>query len=571
MKPARPLILFILYITLSWCTPIVEKLPDKPCISPGVPCSRSDQACCPGYECTQIVASEKAYCIQVDRPPFIMARSNVLPEAPKFMGMDISPSGGEHKSLGLGSREDCMAPGSACSPDAPNSCCAGSSCQELDHSFHCVEHYPRASKDTHVGKRDSREPKLCEYEIQNPGRCVHDDDCCGGYYCDRSSPGWTIHYCEPIQGTTRLPWSPTMAEHPASWTRINAPGYSTESLFLQRRGPIHCQDHQDCPHNFMCLYPDLNSLSGLCTAPEQYHGLSVKPRGSESAHQEEGDNIQKREYDQKKYIPMDSPCYPDIPTKFCPDSHCDPMGGFNPLPWSPGSAERPLLNRRDMEAMQHNEGKKKTEFPKYPTAWCTQEGCPCYYSSPCEMGVCDNYDERLIGKCRKFRPGEGDDLQPGFPIDMVRCTYTGCPCNKWYDHCWKGACDGVNRPGFGKCRPFHPMEEPRNNRKTSEDCTDVGCVCDGEHFPCKNSQCVIKGVNKYGRCRRFDFNGNLLHTRQEFDPKCRSINCPCTEQSHCLQGTCSDYNENGVGKCRPRKISKFYVPKHVFQKQSSEG
>ena len=558
MKSSRPLIPFIFYITLSWCTPIVEKLSDTPCISPGVFCNRSDQACCPGYECTQVASSEKAYCIQVDRPPFIMARSNVLSGSPKFMGMDISPSNSD-QTLGFGTREDCMASGSTCTPGAPDSCCA-----ELTGD---------TSKDTHVGKRDSREQKLCEYETQNPGRCRHNDDCCEGYYCDQSSPEWPIHYCEPVQGTIRLPWSPTATERPASWTRVNAPGYSKESISLQRRGPTRCQAHQDCSHNFVCLYPDQWSLSGLCIAPEQYHGLFVKPRDSRSVHQEEKNmgNHHKREYANQ------NPCSSVWDTECCEGDHCDLMGGFNPLPWSSNSAEHPLINQRDMEAVQQKEEKKNLKFPEYPTTWCTQEGCPCYYSSPCEMGICDNYDARLIGKCRKFRLGEGGDLQPGFPIDMVRCTYTGCPCNKWYDHCWKGACDGVNRPGFGKCRPFHPMEEPRNNRKTSEDCTDIGCVCDGEDFPCKNSQCVIKGVNKYGRCRRFDFNGNLLHTRQEFDPQCRSINCPCTKQSHCLQGTCSDYNENGVGKCRLRKISKIYVPKggvaeeFVFQKQSSEG
>lgn len=639
MKPACLLISFIFYVTLSWCTPIVEKPPDKPCISPGIPCNRSDQACCPGYECTQAAASEKAYCTQIDRPPFIMARSNVFSRSPKFMGIDVSPSDGDRKKLGFGTSEDCMALGSICSPGAPNNCCVGSFCQELDHSFRCVELYVEASKDTQVGKRDSRKQKPCGYENQNPGRCMHNDDCCEGYYCDQSSLDWPTHYCEPMQGATRLPWSPTIAERPTSWAQTNAPRYSTESFSLQRRGPTRCHDHQDCSHTFMCLYPDKRSPSGLCTAPEQYHGLITKTRDSGLIYQE-GNNIenpQKRGAGQKQCIPMGFACCPDILTRCCPDSvcqkffaggsfycvdkltaeyweskvktetklceyanqnpgscvwdieccegyhchwlgsqlkgHCDPIGGSNPLPWSPDSAERPLINQRDMESVQQKEGKKTLEFPEYPTSWCTQEGCPCYYSSPCEMGICDNYDERLIGKCRKFRPGEGDDLQPGFPIDMVRCTYTGCPCNKWYDHCWKGACDGVNRAGFGKCRPFHPIEEPRNNRKISEDCTDVGCVCDGEYFPCKNSQCVIKGVNKYGRCRRFDLNRNLLHTRQEFDPKCRSINCPCTKQNHCLQGTCSDYNENGVGKCRLRKISKIYVPKpgvteeHVFQKQ----
>ncbi|KAF8451201.1 hypothetical protein BDZ91DRAFT_853386 [Kalaharituber pfeilii] len=253
--------------------------------------------------------------------------------------------------------------------------------------------------------------------------------------------------------------------------------------YMQRREEeIVCQSYHDCPIGYQCSHRESGTWNGVCAAPEKQDG------------------------------------------------------------W--------LINRRDEEAIQKEEQseepeRKKIVFPEYPTEWCVQEGCPCYYTSPCEMGICDNYDERMIGKCRKFRPGEGDNLQPGFPIDTLVCTYTGCPCNKWHDHCFNGACDGLNRAGYGKCRPFRPQEEPRNNRKINEACKDVGCACDRADYPCKNSRCVVVGKNKYGRCRRFDESEKMLYTRQEYDARCRGEGCPCRRQEDCLVGMCGGYNERG--------------------------
>ncbi|KAI5780994.1 hypothetical protein DFH27DRAFT_617325 [Peziza echinospora] len=222
-----------------------------------------------------------------------------------------------------------------------------------------------------------------------------------------------------------------------------------------------CYSYLDCPAPFRCSHIDPGSWEGHCTAPEHHEGHYINRRDHEQGYHEQG--------------------------------------------------------YHDMEEVVETEQAAPTRkiFPALPQEDCREEGCPCYYSSPCTMGICDNYNEWMIGKCRTFRPGEAVDLQPGFPIDTLYCNVPPCFCNKWFDHCWKGACDHLNRAGYGTCRWFRPTEEPRMHRTLSYECTAVGCVCDGPGWPCVDSRCVIKGGNMYGRCRRFDINGRMLYTRSE--------------------------------------------------------
>jgi len=505
----RVLGLVILCVSLGSSTPIIEKVGDPACISPGIPCDPSGQSCCPGYQCTQTLVNEKSYCIQAERPQFIMARSGFFSgPPPQFMGMNTMPSDILLKDVNA-EGETCKQ-FTHCDLSAPE-CCGDFICRgtETENTYCVVKPKPEE-----YGTK-----KNCRIEGDNGYQCIFPEDCCEGYYCQKY-PFNTPHTprCLPVDLSFRLPYTEnarwdTRSVHfgegfPSCQSSLDCqPGYDCsqqgkcfpaaasdystvfgphdQALSVEKRGSIACQSYRDCPVGYRCSHDEEGAWGGVCTAPEEHYG------------------------------------------------------------W--------LINRKDSEILQKEKEKKASEFPELPVIWCTQEGCPCYFSSPCEMGVCDGYDEHMIGKCRKFRPGEGDDLQPGFPIDTLRCTYTGCPCNKWYDHCWNGACDGMNRPGFGKCRPFSPMEEPKNNRQISRECTDVGCVCDGDGFPCKNSQCIIKGVNRYGRCRRFDSNGKMLHTRQEFDARYGTSDCPCGKQSDCLEGTCSDYNANGVGRCKVGK------------------
>lgn len=488
--------LAILFVSLGSCTPIVDKVPDSACILPGIPCDLSGQACCPGYQCIQISANGKAYCVQTERTPFIMARSGLFSgPPPQFMGMDTIPS--DVLPRGTNAEEETCRHFTHCDLSAPECCgdliCRGTKTEDT----YCVV----KPKPEEYGTK-----KNCRIERDNGYQCTSPEDCCEGYYCQKY---------------------PTNIRHTPRCLPVNLLLYYVRSVHL-REDVTSCQSSLDCQPGYDC------SQQGKCSpAVPNNHPTAFVPDGKALSIKTRGENIV---------------C--DCPDD-CRCSH-DKEGTWDGVCTAPGEHHGWLINRRDPE-MVHKEKGKEFEFPELPTSWCTQEGCPCYMNSPCEMGICDNFDERMIGQCRKFRPGEGVDLQPGFPIDMVRCTYTGCPCSKWYDHCWNGACDGLNRPGFGRCRPFSPMEEPRNNRQISEGCTGVGCVCDGRGFPCKNSQCIIKGVNKYGRCRRFDSNGQMLHTRQEFDTRCRTKDCPCRKQGDCLEGTCSDYNANEVGRCRIKK------------------
>lgn len=492
----RVLSLVILSVSLGSCTPIVDKVPDSVCILPGISCDPSGQACCPGYQCIQTSASERAYCVQTERPPFIMARSGTFSgPPPQFMGMDTMPS--DVLPRGANVEEETCKQFTHCNLSAPECCgdliCRGTKTEDT----YCVV----KPKPEEYGTK-----KSCR--IDGDDGCISPEDCCEGYYCQKY---------------------PTNTGHTPRCLPVDLPLRKWDARSVYLREEVTCQSSLDCQPGNDC------SQQGKCfSVTPNGHPTVFAPHDKTLSIKTRGENIACQSY-------LD-----------CPDGYrCshDKEGARDGVCKALGEYHGWLINRRDPKLVQKGK-EKEFEFPEFPTSWCTQEGCPCYISSPCEMGICDNFDERIIGKCRKFRPGEGDNLQPGFPIDTVRCTYTGCPCNKWYDHCWNGACDGMNRPGFGRCRPFAPMEEPRNNRQISEGCTGVGCVCDGPDFPCKNSQCIIKGVNKYGRCRRFDPNGQILHTRQEFDGRCRTEDCPCRKQSDCLEGTCSGYNVNGVGRCK---------------------
>lgn len=486
--------LVMLCVSLGSCTPIVDKAADSACIPPGIPCDLSGQACCPGYECTQTLVTKKAYCVQTKGPPFIMARSGFFSGPhPQFMGMDTIPL--DILSRDASAKEEDCKQFTNCNLAAPE-CCGDLICRgtRAEDSYCVVKPKP-----TEYGTKTN-----CHIEGNNDHQCTSAEDCCKGYYCQRY-PSNLRHApkCLPVDQPFHLLYTKMATGD----THFGGEATSCQSS-------LDCQPGYDCSQQGSC------SPAAPIFAPHD-KTTSIKTRGEDISCQS----------------------YRDCPDGYRCSSSNDKDGVRDGVCTAVREHYGWLVSRSNSEIVQ------EFEFPELPTSWCTQESCPCYLSSPCEMGRCDNFDERLIGKCRKFRPGEGADLQPGFPIDTVRCTYTGCPCSKWYDHCWNGVCDGLNRPGFGKCRPFSPMEEPKNNRLISAGCTDVGCVCDRGNFPCKNSQCIIRGVNKYGRCRRFDSFGNVLHARQEFDARCRTKGCPCQRQSDCLEGVCAN-NANGIGRCK---------------------
>ncbi|KAF8454730.1 hypothetical protein BGX38DRAFT_1328341, partial [Terfezia claveryi] len=328
----RVLSLVILFVSLGFCTPIVDKVPDSACILPGISCDPSGQACCSGYQCIQTSASEKAYCVRAERPPFIMARSGFFSgPPPQFIGMDTMPSDVLPRDANV--EEETCKQFTHCNLSAPECCgdliCRGTKTEDT----YCVV---KPKPEEYGTKKNCR--------INGDDGCISPEDCCEGYYCQKY-PTNTHHTprCLPVD----LP--------PRTWFARSVylrEGVTCQSsLDCQPGGEnIACQSYLDCPDDYRCFHDKEGTRDGTCMAPGEHHG------------------------------------------------------------W--------LINRRDPKMVQKAK-EKEFEFPEFPTSWCTQEGCPCYISSPCEMGICDNFDERIIGRCRKFRPGEGDDLQPGFPIDTV--------------------------------------------------------------------------------------------------------------------------------------------------------
>lgn len=411
----------------------------------------------------------------------------------------------------------CIPPGAPCTLSGQVPCCPGFLCIQtsLFEKAYCVQRQRPPFIKARTGTitdpprfmgMDASPPKLLQrrQEPYAPGN----PDCCKDSNCRDKDPSCARGY--------------------------NRDDYGTKACQYEDENSHECANFWDCCEGYYCGKNVQNgSLGKQCVLLDDKFQLPVRPQLLEKRLEMES-------------IALDTQIISCQSSTDCPDdyrcSHGN-EGTIGGVCTAPKEHHGWLINRSESEVEHQVKEEEKPKFPEFPTAWCTQEGCPCYYTSPCEMGVCDDYDYRMIGTCRKFRLGEDDDLQPGFPIDTVRCTYTGCPCNKWYDHCFQGACDGVNRPGYGKCRPFNPMEEPKSNRRVSDKCTDVGCVCDRDDFPCKNSQCVFKGVNKYGRCRRIGPNGRILHTRGEMDTSYNHPDCPCRKGGVCAEDYCLDPKE----------------------------
>ncbi|KAF8417345.1 hypothetical protein EV426DRAFT_578229 [Tirmania nivea] len=368
----RVLTLVILCVSLGSCTPIIDKVSDSACIPPGIPCDQSGQACCPGYQCIQTSVNEKAYCVQTERPPFIMARAGFFSgPPPQFMGMNTMPT--DILPRDANAEGETCKQFTHCDLSAPECCgdliCRGTNTEDA----YCVV----KPKPEEYGTK-----KNCGIEGDNGHQCISPEECCEGYYCQKypSNTRYTPR-CLPVDLSFRL-----------AYTRaLDARSMHFREEVTSCQSSLDCQPGYDCSQQGKC-FPAAASDHPTVFAPHE-KTVSIKARG---------ENIVCQSY---RDCPDDYRCSHGKEGTW--DGVCMPSGEHHG--W--------LVNRGNSKIVQKEKEKKEFEFPEFPTTWCTQEGCPCYISSPCEMGICDSYDERMIGKCRKFRPGEGDDLQPGFPID----------------------------------------------------------------------------------------------------------------------------------------------------------